>query len=317
MNDRDNRRARYPLRAVIRRTGLSADVIRAWERRYRAVTPQRSGGGQRLYTEDDVTRLALLRRASADGHSIGEIARLDTGALEALIGGARRRGAEGPREALDTALAEALAATERFDTVGLEQALKRAALSLGIERFVDEVVSRFLYAVGDHWRAGTLCPAHEHLASTTMRRVLAWVSDAYEPPADAPRVVIATPSGELHELGAMAAAAAAAAEGVAVVYLGASLSASDIATAVRAVNAKLVALSVVHANGDATTREVIDTARMVPAEVGVVVGGAASSQIEPVAGEAGVRVLRDLVAFRHLLRTLDAGSAAVGSRESA
>src|SRR5687767_8040152 len=91
MADSTNRHARYPLRAVIRRTGLSADVIRAWERRYGAVAPSRSDGGQRLYSEDDVVRLVLLRNATAQGHSIGEIAALDISALEAL---STRRGAD-------------------------------------------------------------------------------------------------------------------------------------------------------------------------------------------------------------------------------
>ena len=84
MTDSTNRQARYPLRAVIRRTGLSADVIRAWERRYGAVSPDRSDGGQRLYTEEDVVRLVLLQKATAEGHSIGEIATLDVRALDAL-----------------------------------------------------------------------------------------------------------------------------------------------------------------------------------------------------------------------------------------
>ena len=82
MTDPANRQPRYPLRAVIRRTGLTADVIRAWERRYGAVSPSRSEGGQRLYSEHDVIRLSLLRKATAEGHSIGEIARLDDASLE-------------------------------------------------------------------------------------------------------------------------------------------------------------------------------------------------------------------------------------------
>ena len=76
---------RYPVRVVIARTGLTADVLRAWERRYGAVRPQRSGGRQRLYSEEDVTRLTLLRRATLAGHSIAEVARLRTEALEALV----------------------------------------------------------------------------------------------------------------------------------------------------------------------------------------------------------------------------------------
>jgi len=176
MSDAPNRQARYPLRAVIRRTGLSADVIRAWERRYSAVEPQRSGGGQRLYSEQDVLRLGLLRRATAQGHSIGEIARLDLPALEALVERPSSPGSDSARAPVSLVVAEALSATERLDAVALERVLKHATLSLGVDRLVDDVVSRFLTEVGTRWHLGTLSPAHEHLASDTVRRVLAWVS---------------------------------------------------------------------------------------------------------------------------------------------
>src|SRR4051812_47641703 len=98
MSDAPNRQARYPLRAVMRRTGLSADVIRAWERRYMAVSPERSEGGQRLYSERDVVRLGLLARATTEGHSIGEIARLEVDALEALLRGPNGRGPDAGAE---------------------------------------------------------------------------------------------------------------------------------------------------------------------------------------------------------------------------
>src|SRR5690242_708235 len=121
MSDAQNRQARYPLRAVMRRTGLSADVIRAWERRHSAVTPQRSAGGQRLYSEQDVVRLGLLRRATAGGHSIGEVARLDIPALEALVQRSSERNGEAalPSAGPAAVIASALGATERLDSVTL------------------------------------------------------------------------------------------------------------------------------------------------------------------------------------------------------
>ncbi|MEM8964269.1 MAG: MerR family transcriptional regulator, partial [Acidobacteriota bacterium] len=62
---------------VARRTGLQADLIRAWERRYGAIEPERDRNQRRLYSEDDVTRLVLLRRLVEAGHSIGRVAELD------------------------------------------------------------------------------------------------------------------------------------------------------------------------------------------------------------------------------------------------
>ena len=65
---------RHPMRVVTRRTGLSADLLRAWERRHEVVKPSRSMGGRRLYSDDDIERLRLLYRATLAGRSIGQVA---------------------------------------------------------------------------------------------------------------------------------------------------------------------------------------------------------------------------------------------------
>ena len=315
MSDAPNRQARYPLRAVMRRTGLSADVIRAWERRYAAVAPQRSDGGQRLYSERDVVRLGLLARATAEGHSIGEIARLDEAALEALFRGPATRAADDRADAVAAVVDEALGAAARLDALALETMLKRAVFSLGVNRFVDEVVGRFLGRVGDRWHQGSMSPAHEHLASNTMRRVLAWITDAYEIEPDAPRLLIATPAGEMHELGAMTVAAAAVGEGWRVVYLGASLPARDIASAAAQVEARAVALSVVYAGGLTTAAEIQEIARTVPDEVDLFIGGSASEEIEGLVKNTRIRVLPGIDALRRALGAIHASKAGFRPRE--
>src|SRR5919107_4915681 len=72
---------RHPMRVVTRRTGLSADVLRVWEKRYGVVTPSRSDTGRRLYSDTDIERLRLLHRATLAGRSIGQVAGLSTPAL--------------------------------------------------------------------------------------------------------------------------------------------------------------------------------------------------------------------------------------------
>lgn len=306
---------RYPVRVVIARTGLTADVLRAWERRYGAVRPQRSGGRQRLYSEEDVTRLTLLRRATLAGHSIAEVARLRTDALEALIDEPQAAASPAAPDAESAVVRAALAATERLDGPALERTLKRAALTLGTG-FVDRVASRFLTAVGERWHEGTLSPAHEHLATSVVRRVLDWLLAAHVPAARAPRLLVATPAGEHHELGAMLGAAAAVAEGWAVVYLGPNLPASDIVDAAQQVRARAVALSAVYGNRSGALAEVKRTARALPRGTTLFAGGRAIDASSEALREAGVRVLPDIPAFRRALRRLSGGSGdddAVGS----
>ena len=75
----------HPMRVVTRRTGLSPDLLRAWERRYEVVTPSRSKGGRRLYSDADIERLRLLYRATLAGRSIGLVADLSADALAAVV----------------------------------------------------------------------------------------------------------------------------------------------------------------------------------------------------------------------------------------
>ena len=79
-------RRKHPIRVVTTRTGLTPDLLRAWERRYGVVTPTRSTGGQRLYSDADVERLAMLHRAVLSGRAIRTVAELTDDELAALVG---------------------------------------------------------------------------------------------------------------------------------------------------------------------------------------------------------------------------------------
>ena len=294
---------RYPLRAVIRQTGLSADALRAWERRYGAVQPTRTSGGQRLYSVNDVERLILLKRATGAGHSIGEIARLDRETLERLVAQSGSSPAKPPvATAVDAVVADALTAAAELDGVGLERLLRRGALALGSAVFVDEALPRFLRTIGERWHRGEVTPAHEHLASQTARRVLTWVTMAYDAAADAPRIIVATPAGELHELGAMLVVAAAAGEAWRPIYLGPDLPAGDIASAAKQIGARAVALSLVHGDGKATVRQLEEIARLLPESTTLIVGGVAAVRLERLLADTRILVLHDLESLRAVLR---------------
>ena len=304
MTDRTNGEARYPMRVVMSRTGLTADVLRAWERRYGAVQPYRSPAGQRLYSDRDVERLLLLRRATLDGHSIGAIATLDDHALEALLARSPATEAATPHAELRTLLREAMHAAERLDSSALEATLRRATMALGATPFVDEFAPRFLVEVGERWHAGTLGVAHEHLATSLVRRALDRVIEAFVVPVRAPRLVVATPAGEQHELGAMLVAAAAAQEGWRVVYLGANLPAAEIIGAAQDVHARAVALSLVAARGHDVVAELRATARGLPDGTSLLVGGRTAELVVGETHARGVRVLGDIAALRRALRAI-------------
>ncbi len=67
---------KYPIKVVSQMTGISAFVIRAWEKRHNVVTPSRTETNRRLYSDEDIEKLKLLNEAVKSGHNIGGIAYL-------------------------------------------------------------------------------------------------------------------------------------------------------------------------------------------------------------------------------------------------
>jgi len=293
----------HPIGVVSARTGLSPDVIRVWERRYGVVDPARDGADRRLYSDTDVERLRLLAQATSAGRGIGQMAELGDAELRALIRSdeaarwsAEREGSRrGGESEAAAAVKRALDRTRALDGPGLESELRRAATLLGLSGFLEGVVSPLFREIGEEWHAGRLSVAQEHLATGVAGALVAQLAGTVEGAAGAPLVVVATPSGEQHEIGALLVAAAAAAEGWRVAYLGPNVPAADIVGAASATSARAVALSVVYMEPETTASQVAAVRSGLPASVDVLIGGEAASRLSD---QPGVRRLSDLTSLR-------------------
>lgn len=300
---------RHPIRVVARRTGLSQDVLRAWEARYQLVTPARTPRGRRRYSDADIEKLRLLRLAVEGGRRIGEVADLSATELAALIqedtqaAGARDEGWRAARRYLP----ECLEAIQELDARGLETTLERAALVLGTVEFIERVAAPLMRAIGDLWAHDRLTPAHERLASSVVRRALGMLRTELEKNAEGPTLVVATPSRQYHEMGALMAAVTAATEGWQVVYLGADLPAASIAEAAKQRRAAAVALSLVYPSDDDGLRdELRELRRRLSPETPIIVGGPAVGAYQDAANDIGAFRLRDRSSLREALKRLHA-----------
>jgi MerR family transcriptional regulator, light-induced transcriptional regulator len=297
---------RHPIRVVARRTGLTPATIRAWERRYGAVEPTRSEGGQRLYSDRDLERLDTLRRLTEMGRSISSVASLGREEAAALLREDRSAAAAAdspltPADALDTWTGQAYGLIRSMDDEGLERLLWRAFTTVGAPRFLDGVAVPLLHRVGAGWEAGEVSPAQEHLGSEVVDRILAEVTDRSIPTEDGPRLIVGTLPGERHGLGGRLVAAAAALEGWTVKYLGTDLPASEIADAASRLGARAVAISVVSSEiAEQTTQALVELRTLLPAKVALFVGGRASALLDAKRLPAGVSVLEGLDALRTL-----------------
>ena len=312
MKDMRQQLARHPVRVVTQRTGLSADVLRAWEKRYGVVAPDRSGGGQRLYSDEDVERLSLLRRATAAGRNISQIAGLAIEELEALVQEDQAQqvqtGATPASRGVEAGhfLEASLQAIKRLDAVELESLLRRAAMQLSGAMVIDEVIVPLLRELGESWHRGESTPAHEHMGTAAIRRVLGWISGSAIVSTQAPTVVVATPTNQRHELGAKIVATTASTEGWRVVYLGSDLPADAIVAAAIQTGATVVALSMLFPVDDpGLVREVTRIRQLLPQQIPLLAGGPAATTHEADFSHHGIRVIADLPHLRVLLRSMN------------
>lgn len=234
----------YPMRVVSRLTGLTADTIRVWERRYAAVEPDRTQGNKRRYSGAEVRRLVLLRRATELGHSIGEVARLRDEELRRIIG------QTSPDVRTQASLYAAIVedyfqAIFDYDVQRAESVLTRTAAILPPMTLTLEVIVPLMRQVGEAWRSGRLRISHEHIISGQLRSLIGTLLRHVEPGAGAPRLIVATPPGHLHEFGAIIGAFIAASRGFEPIYLGPHVPLADIADAAEQSGASLVILSIV------------------------------------------------------------------------
>ncbi len=301
---------RHPIAVVAQRTGLSQDVLRVWERRYGAVHPVRSDTGERFYTDEDIHRLRLLDAATRAGRRIGRVARLPTAELEQLVADdvtlhdRLETVAAPPRDSGDP-VGDAIALARRHDAAGLDGRLRRAVALVGVPAFLEHVAVPVLRQVGDEWHAGRLTTAQEHLVSAVVHDIVADVMRGVAERNGAPRVVIATPAGERHAIGAALAGASAAVEGWNVLYLGADLPAKEIAHAAVSAGARLVALSVVYVDDRRrVAAELRELRSALPADVALVVGGGGAAALAAELHAAGIIVTSSLAEFSAEMRRM-------------
>ena len=272
----------FPLRTVAVMTGLTPDLIRAWEKRYAVVAPIRGARGARLYTATDIAHLRLLARVVAAGRAIGDVAALPPAELEKLAAqngpdgqGARGRETPPPREHFVTRVLERL---ERFDHAAVTRLLGDAVVGLGARTFVHEVAVPLVHRVGACWADGELSIAAEHMLTGTLRNLLVGLIQRR---AQAGRpVLLATPAGERHEIGVLLVALLALDAGNDVVYLGVDLPAGEIVVAAQHTQARVVGLSVVAGENRAhAVHEVGAIQIALPGDIELWLGGADAGRV--------------------------------------
>ncbi len=247
---------------LAQRTGVTPELLRAWEQRYGLLRPSRSQGGFRLYSDDDERRVRLTTDLIASGLSAAEAARQ---ALEADV--------STPAPA-DGVLVEELAgrlrdALDGMDAEGAHLVFDRLLASLSITTVLGEVVLPYLRELGDRWAAGEVSVAQEHFASNLIRGRLLGLARGWGA-GEGPHVLLACPPGEAHDLALIVFGIEVARRGWSVTFLGADTPMTTIEETVHRSGPALVVLAV---SDPARIREHATAIRSIAAVAPVAVGG--------------------------------------------
>ena len=275
---------RHPIKVVCHRTGLSAHVIRVWEKRYGLVCCQRTDSNRRLYSDAMIERLRLLKELTACGHRISQISCLRLEELYRLHKQELPPVCDQPpalrdlsHSSMDECLSRCMEAVKQYDASALNDLLEDARLRYGQCTTLVRIVAPLVQQVGEAWCRGELRMAHEHLSTSVVRDFLALGARNYSQLTDAPEIIVSTPSGQLHEVGALLAAAAARGLGWRATYLGPSLPPEEIAACAEVRKAKAVALSTVFPGDDpCVPDELTKLRKLLPAKVAMILGGRAA-----------------------------------------
>ncbi len=289
----------FPIRAVARLTGISADNLRKWESRYNAVSPARTKGG-RLFSEDDLDRLKLLKRAVDNGYSIGVIASLPNEDLAALqiktdLALETRDGVDPHSREIDSVIR----LISNYEALDAARMLGKLASFLPPSEFIHTIVMPLMGRIGEEWEAGRMSIAQEHLASTMVRDVLSNLVRLYHLQRSKTRLLFATPELEHHELGILAAAVLAAKGGLGIIYLGVNMPLKDLLKAVEKTKPRAVVLGMINRPGQINSNKLYlrSLRQDLPENIDLIAGGHFTKSMEREMSNLAIPIYSGLQGF--------------------
>lgn len=283
----------YTVKQAATLTGVPQATLRAWERRYGVVQPVRSGGGYRLYDEDQIATLRTMAQLVGQG-------------VPASVAAEHAVNGPGPVESDPAGAAgDLVEAARSLDPRHLRQLVDQAFTTLPFEQVVETWLMPELVRLGEAWESGELTVAQEHFASAQLMRAIALVFEADEVTEGSGPVLVGLPSGARHEIGVFVFATCLRRLGVDVVYLGIDVPIAEWVAAASEQLARGVVVGVTMPEDGIGAQAIVDTCADLSPPLTVWVGGPRRGTVH------GATVLPDDMteAARIVQRSLAAGVA--------
>lgn len=251
--DKTTSALRFPIRKLAERTGVAPTTLRAWERRYGLLKPERTPKGHRLYSDQDVRLVEQVLTLLKQGHAISEVARrvLSEPPAEALPS-EPERSADANSIAQDAGIgagqwslysARMLRAIEQFNQQQLDAVYNDASSLYPIDLVSRDLIEPVLQALGERWHQRDAGVAEEHFFLAWLRNKLGARLHHAAAHATGNVLVVACLPGHRHEIGTLMFALAALGRGYRLVYLGSDMPLEPILPVVERCHASGVVLS--------------------------------------------------------------------------
>lgn len=293
----------HRIHRVAKLTGLSKDVIRVWERRYGLVKPSRSSNRYREYSDEEVALLRFVKAQMEQGATIGGLAAEGHDALIARMRVATPVSLEEERPH-DRLLEDLIGSLDPLDKAGFERKLNGAVAVIPFEEALHRILLPLQRRIGELWHEGRLNVAVEHYVTKLIQQKLFSVMNQLPVNEFGPRVLIACPAGETHEIGAQTVAYLAATKGCQVYYLGPNLPASDLMTFCERIKPDLVLLSLTDTKPETAALQQIKDLEPLASSWPVVMGGQGARAMEHLLRDTRIELLDDLSALHNRLMIL-------------
>ena len=234
----------YSISFISNACGVKPHTIRTWEKRYNAFSPDRTDGGQRIYSEDDLTKGRLIVSLLEQGYSISRLAGKSLQDLQALIFDEKIESLQSNKMLTSVGIKKLLTHLSNFDLSQISSEMVRLRLSIGAKEFIFKVLIPIIQAVGRMYLDGKYSVTQEHIISTIIRYQLSQINlPDSENSTDS--IILATPEGNLHELPILIADILCQLNRISTYYLGASHPAVCLSEAVNELKSKTIVLGVV------------------------------------------------------------------------
>jgi MerR family transcriptional regulator, light-induced transcriptional regulator len=265
----------YTIKTVVHITGITPATLRAWERRYGVLSPGRSEGGYRLYSERDIATLLWLKHQVGAGvaisravalldmhHRAGEEPELSV-RLDLPPDQPSGVAAKGVRSAgtISEDLVDALLAYRESEA---ETLLGEAFGLHPVEQVLEQIIAPALVEIGERWHDGEATVVQEHFATALLRRRLTVLLDVYGSPPAGPLAITGSAPFEWHDVGILLVSLTLRRHGWRVIHLGQNVPAAHLVREISRQRPNLVCLSAATSETAKGLVEVADAIRKLP-----------------------------------------------------